>query len=399
MTRRAGVVPGTGLALGLALAAPAAAQQLEFSGAITAQARGFLGAPVFAGQNPNLYQPSLAFDGRASLDWNGGADRLVVAPFARFGPNDGGRNHVDLREAYWLHQGNGWSLTLGIDKVFWGVTESRNLVDIVNQDDVLEDMGGGAKLGQPMVGLSFYGDLGALDIYVLPAFRPREFPAFGARLAGPVPIGAATYGAPEGAAHVDYALRWSQSFGDWDLGLTYFNGTGREPLMIPTGTGLVPRYDLIRQVGLDAQYTAGDWLWKLEAIGRSGQGPDFRAVTAGFERTISGIAGSGADLGVLVEWNYDGRDPRLAPATIYNNDLFVGARLTLNDIGDTSVLAGALIDRDNGARVVTIEGQRRFGENWVLGLQGRFFTAGTPGDPISVVAADDYVSLTLKRSF
>ncbi|NOX41657.1 MAG: hypothetical protein GXP05_14450, partial [Alphaproteobacteria bacterium] len=193
--------------------------------------------------------------------------------------------------------------------------------------------------------------------------------------------------------------RWSQSLGSWDFALSRFRGTARAPRMVVAGPSLTPVYDLIDQTGLELQYTSGDWLFKLEAMSRSGQGPQFRAAVGGVEWTLPGTFGSNADLGLLVEYNRDTRDPALAPATFYDDDVFVGARLALNDIGDSSLLAGALIDRNTPTRVLFIEGQRRFGDSWVLGLKGRFFTGAALPDPIAAVNSDDFLTLTLKRSF
>ncbi len=389
--RMAGIV-------GVLLAAGPAAGW-EVSGGVEGELRGFPQAPAFSFQDDTRLQLSWSFDARLTQDWNGGADRIVIAPFFRWSNNGDGRDHVDLREAFWLHQGDGWSTTLGFDKVFWGVTESRHLVDIINQDDAVEDIDGEDKLGQPMANLAVHGALGSLGLYILPRFRPRPFPDFGARLGGPLAIGEPVYADPEGEHHVDYALRWSKSVGDVDLALSWFEGTSREPVLVPVGAGLVPRYDQISQFGLDLQYTAGAWLWKLEAISRSGQGPRFQAAVAGFEWTLGDVGGTGADLGLLTEWNYDGRDRLLAPVTIYDEDLFLGARLGLNDLGDTSLLVGMLIDRATDARVVTIEGQRRFGENWLVGIEGRFLSGGEAPDPIMAISADGFVAVTLRRSF
>lgn len=386
------------LCTALLIAAPPAAAQ-EINGALGLELRGYAQAPAFAFQDDAVLQPSLSFEVRLAQDWNGGADRIVVAPFLRWGGSGDGRDHADLREAFWLHQGEGWSTTLGMDRVFWGVAESRHLVDIVNQDDALEDIDGEDKLGQPMANLTLHGEYGTLAIYALPGFRPRRFPDFGSRLGGPLPIGDPVYSDPGGRNRIDYALRWSKSLGAVDLGLSWFRGTAREPVLVPAGAEFVPRYDRITQTGLDLQYTAGAWLWKLEAIRRSGQGPRFWAAVAGFEWTLGDTGGSGADLGLLAEWNHDGRDRALAPATLYDDDLFLGARLGLNDVDGTSLLAGVLIDRATDARVVTVEGERRLGESWLLGIEAQFFGGGVAPDPIAAVDRDDYLALTLRRSF
>ncbi len=387
------------LALGLAgvTATQASAQSWEFTAALGAGLRAYTEAPLPGGDNRRLF-PSVTFEGRITGDL-GASDRVVLSLFGRWENGGEGRSHTDLREAYWLHQGDGWSLTAGIDKVFWGVTESRHLVDIVNQDDLLEGIDGSAKLGQPMLGLSLYGDYGTFSFYALPGFRPRAWPRAGTRLGPPLPVGPAVYTGPGGKGHVDLAARWSNSIGDWDIGLSWFEGTSRAPVLVPAGGGLTPIYDHITQLGLDLQYTAGDWLWKLEAINRAGQGPRFNAVTAGFEWTLPGGLPTGADLGLLAEYSRDGRDPLLAPVTILDDDLFLGARLTLNDLASTNLLAGMVLDRRSGARLLSVKGARRIGESWQVSLEGRFFNTPAPGDPVAALANSDYLSLSLTRSF
>ncbi|NOX72816.1 MAG: hypothetical protein GXP03_04070, partial [Alphaproteobacteria bacterium] len=226
-----------GFAMGLLLAQSgyASAQGLTFSGSVSGELRYFMRPPGFVGQTNQRLYPSLTVTPRLAYDWNGGNDRLVLEPFLRLDSSGNGRGHGDLREAFWLHSGQNWSLTTGISKVFWGVTESRKLVDIINQDDALEDIGGGAKLGQPMVNLSLFGNFGTLDLFVLPLFRERQFLASGARLAGPFAINPAVYTSSSGARNVDFAARWSQSLGSWDFALSRFRGTARAPRMVVAG--------------------------------------------------------------------------------------------------------------------------------------------------------------------
>jgi len=49
-------------------------------------------------------------------------------------------------------------LLVGINSVFWRVVESNHLVDILNQTDLIEDIDGEEKLGQPMISLSTQQD-------------------------------------------------------------------------------------------------------------------------------------------------------------------------------------------------------------------------------------------------
>lgn len=70
-------------------------------------------------------------------------------------------------------------------------------------------------------------------------------------------------------------------------------------------------------------------------------------VSNGGELTEGQFAGTAADLGLLLEYNYDARDDD-DPITIYDSDLFVGSRLILNDSQDTTALCGVIIDMVDG---------------------------------------------------
>ena len=94
--------------------------------------------------------------------------------------------------------------------------------------------------------------------------------------------------------HIDYALRWQKSIGTWEVGLSWFDGTSREPeLIAPDLTSdnpvVLPYYAQINQVGVDLLKVQGAWLLKFEGIYRTGQSEDFGAFVAGFERTSVGV--------------------------------------------------------------------------------------------------------------
>lgn len=407
------VVAGSAIALGSALgaaallAAPAAGQTGEWalSGSVQLESRLFPTGPAFADQSDATVSPSVAVEPELTYTWNGGADRLTLIPFYRLDAHDERRSHGDLREANWLHLGDGYDIVVGLDKVFWGVAESRHLVDIVNQADLIEDLDQEDKLGQPMIQVQMATDWGVLRGFVLPVFRERTFPADDGRLRGALPIADdAVYEAGAGRFHPDLALRWTMTLGDFDVGLSHFHGTSREPRLLPRERGgrteLVPHYDLIDQTGIDLQYTSGAWLWKFEGIGRAGHGDYFVATVAGFEHTLYGVAGTASDLGLLLEHLYDGRARNGdAPVTPFQNDIFVGTRLTLNDEWDTSFLAGAIVDVENRSTALSLEVQRRLDDVTSLDLEARLFAGIDAADPLYGIRRDNLLTLRLTRYF
>jgi len=197
------------------------------------------------------------------------------------------------------------------------------------------------------------------------------------------------------------ALRWSRSLDDMDIGLAHFHGTAREPRFTLGLDGgmpvLIPHYDTIDQISIDMQATAGDWLWKFEALHRSGQGEGFFAATGGFEYTYVGIADTDADLGVLMELMYDERGD--AASSPFNHDVFFGLRWAANDVDGTEVLSGVMQDWQHGTRFFNLEASRRIGSRWKASLQARAWTHADAQDAAYALHRDDYVEAKLIRYF
>ncbi len=352
------------------------------------------------------FQPSFS----ASLDyyrrWDQGRQSLTFSPFVRLDGEDDERSHFDLRELYWSRVGNDWDLHLGVKQVFWGVTEFKHLVDIVNQTDLVENIDGEDKLGQPMAHLSVIRDWGIVDLYLLVGFRERTFPGSDGRLRLSVPIDTdrASYASAAGRNRIDAAIRWTHNIGPVEFGLSHFSGTSRDPelraALTPSGTLVLrPHYSVVDQTGLDVQAILGDWALKVEAISNSGFGDRYNAINFGFERTLVGIMGGRADLGVVAEYMFDDRNDA-AVTTLYEHDLALGTRWSLNDLADTQALLGVIWDVKTHEYVFKVEGSRRLGETWTLLLEGRIFGGAhepDSGAPLRSLLDADNKSASLQR--
>ncbi len=381
----------------------AQAYDTRLSGYVGAELRGFVEDARYDSQFDGL-QPSLIVQPEFTLLPENSDNQFNFIPFARLDSRDSRRTHFDIREAYWLHVSEEWELLAGVNRVFWGVAESNHLVDIINQSDLVEDIDGEDKLGQPMVNLSIQQDWGAVSLFVMPWFRERTFPGKNGRLRFPlVSDGNPDYQSSDEQHRLDVALRYSHYIGEWDFGVYYFNGTGREPrfLLNNNATRLVPFYDLIKQVGTDIQFTHEGWLWKFEGLWRAQHGDHFLATVGGFEYTLYQLAGSATDLGLLLEYSWDGRssNPADAPPILFDDDIFMGARLTLNDVQDSELLAGFIVDRDTRTSQLTVEAERRLSDHWNMELESRWFTNSGNSDVVSAFRDDSYVTLRLSRYF
>ncbi len=334
-------------------------------------------------------------------EWDEGRQSLIIAPFLRVDSEDAERTHADLREANWLIAEDDWELRLGVGKVYWGVTESQHLVDVINQTDLVENTDTEDKLGQPMINLSFFKDWGTVELFALPYFRERTFVGKEGRLRSQLVVDTdnASYESAAKQHHLDVAVRWSHSMGDWDLALSHFYGTTREPVLQlnNTFTALNPYYEIMNQTGFELQNTTDSWLWKLEVIRRDTRSETFTALTGGFEYTFYGVFDSDYDIGLISEYLFDDRNDELV--TPFEDDVLIGSRITWNDEQSTELLVGLIQDLNSSDAAWNIEASRRFGNNWKTSLEGRFFSSDMAQSSLYQIRNDDYIQVELARYF
>jgi len=157
--------------------------EVEARGNVGMQLQFFPAESVHEAEHRSNYSLSGEIEFYTPLGENGS---LTVTPFLRVDQNDSERSHVDLREFLYSTYGDEWELNVGLRKVFWGVAESSNLVDVINQNDTVENDGASAKLGQPVVNLLLSREWGDIDLYVLPGFREATLPGINGRPRPPI---------------------------------------------------------------------------------------------------------------------------------------------------------------------------------------------------------------------
>lgn len=362
-------------------------------------------------------QWSLSLQPEMVWDSEGGNGRFTLTPFYRYDHADSERTHADIREAMYMTWDGQWEVRAGIGRVFWGVTESLHLVDVINQTDLVESSDGEEKLGQPMVQAMWYGDSGTWEAFVLPGFRERTFPGEEGRMRFPYVVEEeALYQANAEERHTDLALRWSNTFElsgySLDLSTSVFRGTSREPLYVPNlaivgtepvVTGLTAFYPMQNQIGATVQFAPEGWLLKAELLHRDIQieelgGTEIKDQTAavtGFEYTVVGPMDTAIDLGLLLEYQYDSR----GTDALAQNDVFLGTRFAFNDMASSEILAGITQDLDDTASYFfLLEGTTRLNPSTTMDVTLFAVEAGTD-DPLSAFRRDDSVEVGLNFYF
>lgn len=381
---------------------PAAFANTEITGKAVLEHRYFLQNATSPLKDNN--QTSMLFEPEIYSEWNNGENNLVFKPFLRWDEQDSERSHGDIRELLWSQFGDDWELKAGIGKVFWGQTESQHLVDVINQTDSIEAVDGEDKLGQPMISGTLIRDWGTTSLFLLPYFRERTFPGKEGRLSPPLVVDTDNplYESGSERHHTDWALRYSHSIGDWEVGLSYFDGTSREPVFVPDTTGdtpvLRPLYLQMTQVGVDLLAVVDSWLLKFEGISRDTSEGTFFAMTGGFEYTQVGVMDSVIDVGWLMEYQFDDRD-ELATGP-GQNDVMLGSRIVFNDVDSTELLIGYVQDLDNSdSASAFVEASSRINDNFKWSLDAWFFRANKPTDVLTAFRRDDFVQFNLEYYF
>ena len=353
--------------------------QSQGEGEISLQTRLFNQSAPYVEQEQHSRSFAMAFNVSGDFDENFEGE---VDVFYRYDDADWERTKGDVRKAYLRWINPHFEVLAGVNRVFWGVTETNHLVDIVGQTDLVESPDRETKLGQAMVALTLPIENGFVDFYILPYFREQTFPGEEGRLRFSLPINQdkTIYEDKDEENHIDFAARAAKSFEDTELALSYFQGTGRDPSYVfsESNATIFPYYPQIKQFGFEAQYIRNQWLFKFESIYRDGQPnlfferEDYHALTTGFEYTLYGVAGSFQDLGIIAEFLYDSRGQ--AALNPYEDDYALGIRWALNNLNSAELVAVWIQDVDRFARVFVIEGSIEVGESMALSLESTIFS-------------------------
>lgn len=392
-----------GLLLPLLIVFSSPSYAVELQGKLGTEVIGFNDNPKHTEQKDQYFSAVIEPEIYQALSDN---QELNIKLFYRYDAQSTSRTHADIREFMVNHYADDWEFNLGIGKVFWGTTESRHLVDVINQVDWIESLDNEVRLGQPMIQAKLIKDWGVLDLFVLPYFRELEFLGKEARprFNPVIQKNEAIFQDKAKQKHVDLAARWSQTFGDLDLGVSVFMGTQRRPIFKPeisnTGLKLIPVYVQTKQLGIDLQYIYADYLLKAELLSRASHNIKFQeqqsfAAVIGVEYTLVGILGSVYDIGLIGEYLYDDWQQ----ITPFQKDFMTGVRLVLNDEQSSELLIGNITDLDDGTQFWNFEGSRRLGDSWKAELLARVFANVDSNNFLRAYKQDDLFSFRLYYYF
>lgn len=353
---------------------------------------------------------------------------VVLAPRLRLGLNDSEYTFISLDDVYGEYVAENFEVRLGYQTHFWGAVESFNIIDIFNQKDYRVDFFDPQenKIGEPATRVRTIFKDNVVDIYYLPYFTPANLPDKDNPynpFAGRLNIDQDRfYTNTAERSRPQFAVRWERTLGTADVGLVYFNGYERFPVvnLEPTAGSADTLYYEVQQVSGDIQMTVGNWILKAEAlyqntgiagsfqadsvlpngsIVRRDLVPDnLGAFVGGVEYTLFRFLGE-HDLGVLAEYLYNSQqDLKAVGFRPFQNDLFTAFRWARNNLGGGELLAGVIVDLKNGTQLWRFEYMERFFDHLNLQIYAEIINAAQ-SDPLQPFNKADNVTVQFSYAF
>ncbi len=288
------------------------------------------------------------------------------------------RRYIEIEDLYYKYAFEEADLLIGRNTRFWGAMEFYNLVDTFNSKDYRDDpLDYDAKLGAWNIAYTYYFDNSELALIAKARQEDQKIQDSRSILN----ILPQNYNdqllTQEGRNHPTVYLKYSGSGEELqiDYALIYQNGYDQQRYLIPVGTQLHQYAYIVNRIMGYSTLIVGDTLYKSEVAYTKSDDEhvsDYAQGSIGLEHTLYGFIGK-ADLGLIAEYYRYKRfeDEKLgaqAFGNLFDNDVALGFRVTLNDTKDSDILGGVVIDQNNQERLYSIEYNTRLDNQYKLKL-------------------------------
>ena len=334
---------------------------------------------------------------------------FISEPYYRYDHNDKERSLFNFKENYLIYFKENSEVKLGVAEIFWGVTESKNLVDIINVYDGT-DGDQKAKLGQSMLSYSTYSErAGIFDFYYLPFLskKPQIGESGRLRLSKPIENYNIIYTRGAGDKVPSWAFKWEKNFGLSDFSIQAFRGNSRENSTIPLIEGSTLKYfagyERISQIGSYMQTISGPYIFKVEAIRRNGQKnannirENYYSYTFGIEYLLNRLFEEVWDLSLFIEYSNDERGND--STDILQNDIFMAGQFLFNDLNGTEFLLGSTFDLDGGGNTSNLELSSRMTEDIRVSGTYQAYWSTNDKDVLYNFRRDNYLGFKVIKYF
>ena len=292
--------------------------------------------------------------------------------------NDKERRYVDINDFYYKHEFENSDLLIGRNTRFWGAMEFYNHTDNFNTKDWLDNpFDYDSKIGSNNIAYTHYFDNSEFAVIAKVHEAGQKVQDQKSVNSFLPPNYSDTLETQENKNRPTIYLKYSGSAEEMqlDYSLIYQNGYDEQRYFAPVGRELRQHAYLVDKVMGYATLVNGETIYKTElAYTKSDDKKvsDYAQYSVGVEHTLYGVWGK-SDLGLLAEYyKYDTKDSNKLGAkefgNLFQDDVTLGFRLTVNDSSDSDVLGGISIDQDNHEKLLFVEYNTRLLEKYKLGL-------------------------------
>lgn len=304
--------------------------------------------------------------------------QMVFSGEAIVDTEDKERRYIDVNDLYYKHDFENSDLLIGRNTRFWGAMEFYNHTDVFNTKDWRDNpFDYDAKIGANNIAYRHYFENSELALIAKVGQERQRVqdqesvnnfmpPNYSDKLETQKSKNRPT-------VYVKYAGSAEET--QFDYAVIYQNGYDEQRYLAPKGASLHQNAYLVDKVMAYATLVSGETIYKTELAYTKSDDEhvsDYAQYSVGLEHTLYGVWGK-SDLGLLAEYyKYDDKDSSKLGAkdfgNLFQDDVTLGFRLTLNDGSDSDVLGGLSIDQDNHEKLLFVEYNTRLFEKYKLGL-------------------------------
>ena len=309
--------------------------------------------------------------------------KFVAKVKALYDTNDNKRRYFDINDLYFQHDFENYSFLIGKSTRFWGAMEFYNQSDTFNTKDWLDSpFEYESKLGAWNIAYTRFFDDSELSV-IMKLHEEKQPMQERRSIYNFLPTSYDKKLDTDSDNEPTIYLKYSSSIDKYqiDYSLIYQNGYDDQRYMVQkvsrdTNISSMQQhaYTVDKFMGFGTM-VRGDTLYKTELAYTSSHDEkvsDYAQGSIGLEHTLYG-AWNRMDVGLIAEYYkyktfQTNRFNAKSFGKIFDDDLSLGFRLSLNDISSSEVLGGLDIDRHNKEKLFFVEYDTRIEDKYKLGL-------------------------------
>lgn len=287
------------------------------------------------------------------------------------------KQYLYLNEAFVRKELKNYSYTVGKIIQYWGELEGHNITDVFNHKNYLYDpFNKDKKLGSWALLTSRYIGNNTFEIGMKFFEGDQKFPKKNAPFY-PFTVSyekglTGKYSRWNPTLHARYSFVTSGAI-ESEMSLIYQQGfDSKRAISLSANRNLQQSAYKSKKYMMHGNIISGDTIVKMEAaytdVENTAPVSDYYQVGIGVEKNIYNIMGVDASINTeYYNYQYKGKkQENIDISELYNNDVFLAAKLSFNDTGSSEIKAGVLFDLDTGEQVFKLEGKTRIKDQVIV---------------------------------